>query len=444
MRWRARGSGVGLAARLAAALCVVAVAGVVPARAAASGWSARQLIDPTVTASRFLEAVDCPSSSFCVAVDDNGNAIFYRDGTWGKPTVAASGDSLSSLSCASESFCVAAGPGAGGSLIYRGGTWSAVPVVIGGGGNGSPEVSCPTASFCAALGQDGASVETFDGASWSGPVDIGVNLAAGYSLQAISCVSSRFCVVVDAAGTAYLFNGTSWTVTSRVDTLSAFASVSCVSPSFCVAVDQLGHEQIYNGVSWSKPDRIDLSGPLEAVSCATSALCAATDANTGEVFVYDGRGWSGVVADHLALLVSVSCPTSAFCLAVDDLGGALVYRGRGSPGGGGREGAPRVRVRTSLARASSTGLTRVRLQCSGLAARGQRRGRVMLRVIGLGTIASARYRLADNATRAVALHLDQAGLAALRHARRHRLSATITLTVAGGSVIRHSITLQLR
>src|SRR6476646_7784540 len=52
---------------------------VVPSAAfASSGWSAPSPVDPAFLAS----SVPCASSSFCVAVDDEGNAATYNGSSW--------------------------------------------------------------------------------------------------------------------------------------------------------------------------------------------------------------------------------------------------------------------------------------------------------------------------------------------------------------------------
>lgn len=45
-----------------------------------SGWKVQPL-----TGAGAIVAVSCPSQAFCMAVDDNGDAIAFRDGAWGRP-----------------------------------------------------------------------------------------------------------------------------------------------------------------------------------------------------------------------------------------------------------------------------------------------------------------------------------------------------------------------
>jgi hypothetical protein len=55
-----------------------------PLRAeAAAGWGPPTLIDST--SQDFISSVSCPSSSFCMAVDGNGNALGYDGTAWASP-----------------------------------------------------------------------------------------------------------------------------------------------------------------------------------------------------------------------------------------------------------------------------------------------------------------------------------------------------------------------
>ena len=53
-------------------------------------------------------AVSCPSSSFCVAVDSNANALTFNGCKWSQSSsIDAKGGGLNAVSCPSSSFCVA-------------------------------------------------------------------------------------------------------------------------------------------------------------------------------------------------------------------------------------------------------------------------------------------------------------------------------------------------
>src|SRR5436309_1617103 len=114
---------------------------------AMSGWSAPALIDPAFHAT----AVSCPSSTFCAAVDNAGDAVTFDGLAWGSQARidgSPGPNGLVSVSCPTASFCVAVDSN-GNALTYNGASWS-TPVRAGGGTLSS--VSCTSSTFCAAVG----------------------------------------------------------------------------------------------------------------------------------------------------------------------------------------------------------------------------------------------------------------------------------------------------
>jgi hypothetical protein len=57
-------------------------------------------------------------TTFCVAVDHAGRALVFHAGSWSEPARIGTGAALTSVSCASGSFCVAADV-TGAVMAYR-------------------------------------------------------------------------------------------------------------------------------------------------------------------------------------------------------------------------------------------------------------------------------------------------------------------------------------
>src|ERR1035437_3693534 len=150
-----------------------------------NSWSNRVGID-----SSSVEAVSCPSSSFCLAVDSAGNAMTFNGLSWSPPVSIDAGNYLSAVSCSSSSFCVA-GDEAGNALMFNGSSWKTVHVDTPFP-NRMESVSCTSSSFCLAVDFGGEWL-TFDGSSWSAPAV----LPSGAWMPAVSCTSSSFCLGVD-------------------------------------------------------------------------------------------------------------------------------------------------------------------------------------------------------------------------------------------------------
>jgi hypothetical protein len=204
-------------------------------------------------------------------------------------------------------------------------------------------VSCPSRSFCAAVASDGRAMSaiTFNGSSWSRPANIYNNHAtctpaSACAYSSLSCVSTSFCMAVDAYGNAVSFNGSSWSAPAAIAGASTneLTQVSCAAPSFCVAVGGLfspssgasGDAATFNGSSWSAPAKID-GAWLESVSCALASFCVAVD-GSGNALIFNGSSWSAPTKiDGNNALRSVSCPSASYCMVVDDSGNYLEFNG---------------------------------------------------------------------------------------------------------------------
>jgi frataxin-like iron-binding protein CyaY len=109
-------------------------------------WSSGKRIDTNLN--NFLRSVSCPTTNFCVAVDESGYEFTYTNGTW------SSGQQIDtypfySVSCPTANFCVAV-DGNGYEFTYTNGTWSSGQQL-----NTGTSVSCPTTNFCVAVDNGG-------------------------------------------------------------------------------------------------------------------------------------------------------------------------------------------------------------------------------------------------------------------------------------------------
>jgi hypothetical protein len=254
---------------------------------------------------------------------------------------------LSAVSCASPSMCVAVGsyldsnsnPAGTLAELWNGSSWSLLttPKLMAATLDG---VSCPTVSACVAVGHYGSNatqlIEVWNGTKWS--VQSGAIAGATGTLSAVSCTSASACMAVGSCpyctGTGFseLWNGTSWTAETVPDPgpggastpTQALTSVSCTSGGACSALGTYlakGVEQTltaeWNGRSWSVQGG-QANGKtypkLGSVSCAAANDCEAVGAGA--------EGWNGTTwsAQNLpgAGLKGVSCPSTASCIGVGD------------------------------------------------------------------------------------------------------------------------------
>ena len=261
-------------------------------------WSAPVSIDPGGYRVE-LTSVSCASRSFCAAVDTLGRVLTWAGWRWSAPLpVDPHGAGLESVSCPTPWYCVAV-DGNGNAVSWNGETWSP-PVRIDDTGTGVQSVSCASASFCAA-GDWGGDVVTWNGSTWSKPRLVDPTTAStGGGIGSMSCPTSTFCVGVDWYGGSITWNGTKWTLDKTFDTNGAFGlmEVSCRSASFCMAVDG-GDALLWNGSTWTSPNPIDGTGDgIESVSCGSSSSCMVVDWD-GNALHWNGSSWT---------TPAISCP----------------------------------------------------------------------------------------------------------------------------------------
>ncbi len=250
-----------------------------PAAASPGAWS----ISPTPNAvspqNNHLTSVSCASSSFCVAAGyySNGTAdqnllLAWNGSSWSLnsaaslSTSASQNNHLTGVSCASASFCVAAGYYSNGTvdqnllLAWNGSTWSrnsaASLSTSASQNNHLTGVSCASASFCVAAGYysngtvDQNLLLTWNGSSWSrnSAASLSTSASQNNHLTGVSCDYLSYCVAAGYYnnGTAdqnllLTWNGSTWSLNSAasVSTSSSqdnhIAGASCVFASFCVA-----------------------------------------------------------------------------------------------------------------------------------------------------------------------------------------------------------------
>lgn len=294
-----------LAAFLAAILIFGLAAGARPVIAASSplSWSSPKLIDST-PAQPLLDAVSCPSSSLCVAVDRFGGIVSSSE-----PAGGASEWAFAQV----------------GEAYKPNEPCTFVPLCL-------RAVSCPSTNLCVAVGERGHAAISTDptgGASaWTQ-----TTIDGGHTLSGISCPSDSFCVAVDSGGNVLTSSDPSghepWSVT-HIDE-HALPAISCASPSLCVAVDEIGDAFVSTNpaggaAAWSR-EEVDVGHTLLGVSCPSSSLCVAVDGLGDALSTNEPSGgaakWSKAEIDHEEALGGVSCSSPSLCVAFDGSGNVL-------------------------------------------------------------------------------------------------------------------------
>ncbi len=100
------------------------------------------IADPTTATAT---ALSCATATFCVAVDDTGNAYYLNGSSWSSAD-AVTAEPLVALSCASAYRCVATDD-LGNAFIYDGSSWTEVAQVAAQG-DYLASASCPSMQSC--------------------------------------------------------------------------------------------------------------------------------------------------------------------------------------------------------------------------------------------------------------------------------------------------------
>lgn len=327
-----------------------------------------------------LASIACASASMCVAVDRQGDLVTSINPTggaaaWSTPVEIAAlandtPESLNAVACPTTTFCAAVdgydynefdGLSTGDVVTSTNPTggaaaWS-TPAHIA---NGLFGVTCPSSSFCATTDLSGdvfAATNPQGGASaWSSnKIDSVDGLFT--DLAGIACPTASLCVAVDSQGN--VVTGTpaaeepptgstqlSWAAPTTIDpgqTLTAIFCPSAPPEALCVAVDNAGNvltstNPAGGASAWQKTN-IDGTTPLTAVSCEYEG-CVAVD-GLGNLLIGPGPSTGGTgtwkktaIDPGNGGLTGVSCPSRdiaqiQFCLAVDHAGNAVLSGGPG-------------------------------------------------------------------------------------------------------------------
>lgn len=309
-----------------------------------STWSTPQTIDGTTS----LNAVSCPSTTFCVVTDALGKYILMNAGSWGPPTPFAQQNSpvMQSVSCASSSFCLAVGYTANFAPIdyyYYDGVWSPDTVVFSPSDtNPLNSVSCTSELVCLATDLGGGAMTftfsstptpTLSHPSTPTPIDASVK---GFVADSIACVAANSCVVGSKTNQISVFNGTSWTTNTYFAAGVAGVRVSCAQ-STCVANDSLGQgiSSVAPFATWSRTGQLNMLSQIEDLSCfavAASAGCLAVDNDGFSIAIsLDANGVptytpAATSFDPPHTLTSISCASDAYCIASDAAGETFTFR----------------------------------------------------------------------------------------------------------------------
>jgi hypothetical protein len=317
-------------------------------------WTAPAAVDNSP-----IDAIACPSTRLCVAVDRAGNVLWSTNPAGGSRTWHAAnidgGNELTGIACPSTGLCVAV-DGAGNVATSQNPTggptmWTVAkidssptqantdntgPVLLRG-------VSCPSTGLCVAVDGAGNALASTNPAGGATAWTIthadtnrsygcgGAGLTCQPPLVGVSCPSVARCVAVDFSGNVLTTQNPTaaapWTsAPTDGNKLSSLWGISCPQVSFCATVDGPGGRAItFNPAAPTVQHARALPDALYGVWCQSASLCLAS--------AHTRAGLSGLLGSYnptarasrwslssLGAINTVACPSASICVAGDDQG----------------------------------------------------------------------------------------------------------------------------
>ena len=320
--------------------CVVTVifAVVFPATASALTFSPRATIAP----GHRLNAVACPSATFCLAVGSGGDAVSttHPASAWTQRRIGG-GQTLSAVACPSTRLCVVLGT-RGRVLSGSGKTWRTARLALPKHAS-LTAIACPARHLCVVTdSRGGVFTATNPASGWHR------HAAIGQALGGVSCASMRLCVattrtrrVLVSTRPAGAWHSLRVLAPGDFDT-NAFDAVACPAANLCLgaASDGFGASTVVTHsptaarawttlASYSSPEpRTNLVA--SDVACGSPHTCAAYTVDqfgSSVLYAYSlgTTSATGTATGTMSNLTDIACART-LCVAIDRRGGAIVGR----------------------------------------------------------------------------------------------------------------------
>jgi hypothetical protein len=293
-----------------------------------------------------LVSIACPTRSLCVAIDRYGTTVAHsiRPGagaaSWHLTRIATSSstDGTDSIACPSPSLCAIVG--VEGNVITTfvatsthptGGraAWH-VDTHLKGPTGYLTSLSCPSTHFCLAAGDGYGSPAYYSTNPTGGAQAWRPAVAPAGGAAGGACASALLCVLFDSTGDVLASTkptsaaASDWPV-STVDAYNSLTSVACPSAALCLAGGS--EQQVLSTANPAGGASAWTGQPVAIVparlACASATLCVAGDARSGNLAATTtplAGGWSvagtdSYLPDGGTGIAILACAPGPFCLA---------------------------------------------------------------------------------------------------------------------------------
>ncbi|MGO4597454.1 hypothetical protein [Terrabacter sp. 2RAF25] len=312
-------------------------------------------------------AVDCPTTTYCVAIRGDGWSTTRVGTTWTPPVrigtlrgvewwdvgcqaagrcfAVATGNSTYSswratltstwstaylgsyqqgnayrISCSSTT-CLGLGDRV--RVTVSGTTWALQTLGPHNTDDWANELSCGSPSLCVALNYGNV-------ARWSSTALLErTRLSAGIGTMAgVSCPrTGGACFAIDNRGRLYRWTPTTrWVLATTLQTTGGVGRPGCLSTTSCFLFDGNGWLVSWNGATWTRSGK--LFTQRATVECSGPGFCIAVDRASKAYRVWAEGAWGAAKTMPLAA-ADISCASPTLCLAVDADGRASRFNGVG-------------------------------------------------------------------------------------------------------------------
>ena len=294
-------------------------------------WTNRQHVPERSESRLEFRAVSCPTTSWCLATMFSKRLAVWSGGTWRLVDVD---EIYEDVSCWQVDGCgLTMDPGYGAGADFARWTGGAVTSkVFVPNRAGAMDVSCPTATcyFLTATGTPRTLyVHRITGSTTFSTTRVGAS--PNYDSEDVSCSSSTSCMVAFDRSFRTL-SGSTWSAVREIDDTVGRSvttmDVSCPSAGSCTVVGYADGvwAQRWNGRAWTSSRLGVGANTARAIDCPTTTTCTVVD-ERGRFNRWNGRTWSARARfdDARGGLNALECPTSGLCVATDLYGNVMEW-----------------------------------------------------------------------------------------------------------------------
>jgi hypothetical protein len=316
-----------------AALGVIAACCLWPAAASAAlAWHGPLAVDRAGSGPP-LEALACPSSGQCVALDQGGGEVSFDPGS-PAPALPANVHAASpaALACLSASQCIAV-DGAGDEVTFSPAAGAQATSTAIDPGQSLIALACsPDGSVCVALDTAGDAV-TFSPAA-PGKAQVKKPLQSGELFDAIACPSDTQCLIAGLADNYLTFDPSTQSIIGEAtiggggSSPPALTAIACPpGGSQCIAFDSQGNEIAIqtSGGSGYEILHLDPGNFIIAADCPSDSRCVALDANGAVVSFTPGQTGTRTALQGAGGINALACSSASSCAVVDGSGQAIAF-----------------------------------------------------------------------------------------------------------------------